>query len=375
MTTSSETSSTNRPLEVAFAVGGLGGNNCHGAGFLQAALDTGIKPQLISFTSGQVLWVSRYLAAMADSSPNSILRKQLAEDIEALESFHQPDFDLLFLGLFGKRGAIRPARHEVLLDVIKNMTRSFERMIENPRHIFFMKEFMSTLPARQIVMDFSDEFFQAMSDVFNGCSDIGLVFNSFDPSQGMEIVHLNDRAKEILEIKAGDKASDKAGDQSSYRTRTLYKDIKPQYVRDALWIYQYGFEDNSMLDGAFYRQIILSEVAPARTIFVARPINYKWLGSMPNCMVEVEDMKLEMAFNGSYQGERDKLMLINRLIADGILSGTKYHKIELQEIEPETQESFFDYIFENLDVFDRAREKAKSVFARHLAGKEKAPAA
>lgn len=367
MTTSSKASSVNRPLEVAFAVGGLGGNNCHGAGFLQAALDTGIKPQLISFTSGQVLWVSRYLAAMADSSPDSILRKQLAEDIEALESFHQPDFDLLFLGLFGKRGAIRPARHEVLLDLVKNMTRSFERMIEDPRHIFFTKEFMSTLPARQLVMDFSDEFFQAMSDAFNGCSDIGLVFNSFDPSQGMEIVHLNERAKAILGIEAGD--------QSSYRTRTLYKDIKPQYVRDALWIYQYGFEDNSMLDGAFYRQIILSEVAPARTIFVARPINYKWLGSMPNCMVEVEDMKLEIAFNGSYQGERDKLMLINRLIADGILAGTKYHEIDLHEIEPETQESFFDYIFEDTDVFDRSREKAKSVFTRHLAENEKATAA
>lgn len=366
MILASKAASTNAPLDVAFAVGGLGGNNCHGAGFLQAALDTGVKPRLISFTSGQVLWVFRYLAAMATVPSGDILRQRLAKDIEAIESFHQPDFDLLFLGLFGKRGAIRPARHEVLLDLIKNLTRSFERMVENPRQIFFTKEFMSTLPARQMVMDFPDEFFQTMSDAFNRCSDIGLAFNSFDPSQGMEIVHLNDRAKTILGIEAGDR--------SSYRTRTLYKDIKPQYVRDALWIYQYGFEDNSMLDGAFYRQIILSEVAPARTIFVARPINYKWLGSMPNCMVEVEDMKLEMSFNGSYQGERDKLMLVNKLIADGSLAGTKYHEIDLHEIEPDTQESFFDYIFEDIDVFDRAREKAKSAFKRHLAENEETPA-
>ncbi len=348
--TSAEKSSASTPIKVAFALGGLGGNNAHSAGFLQAALDTGIKPEMISFTSGQVLWVYRYLAALQASPQPDVLKAQLAEDIQELERFHQPDADLMTLGLFGKSGAIRPARHEAFFDVLKNMMGSFERMIENPHHIFFIKEFFSTFPARQMVMQFSDAFFQTMSDAFNACKDIGLTFNSFDPNEGMEIVHLNDRAKDLLGIQAGMR--------SSYRSRTLYKDITPNYVRNGLWIYQYGFEDNSMLDGAYYRQIILSELTPAEKIFVARPVNYKWLGKLPSSWAEVEDMKLEMSFNGCYQGERDKIELINKLAKDGIIKDPKYHQIELKEIEPETQESFFDYIFEDMDVFQRARKKA-----------------
>jgi hypothetical protein len=113
-----------------------------------------------------------------------------------------------------------------------------------------------------------------------------------------------------------------------------------------------------MLDGAYYRQVILSELAPAEKIIVARPVNYKWLGKLPTSWVEVEDMKLEISFNGCYQGERDKIMMINKLIKDGTIKDPKYHWIKLKEIEPETQESFFDYIFEDMDIFQRARKKA-----------------
>jgi hypothetical protein len=340
----------NTPIKVAFAVGGLGGNNAHGAGFLQAALDMNIKPEMISFTSGQVLWIYRYLAALHASPQPDALQAQLADDIEKLEPFHQPDIDVITLGLFGKSEAIRTARHEAFFDILKNMMGSFERMIESPQHVFFIKEFFSTFPARQMVMQFSDTFFQTMSDAFNACDDIGLAFNSFDPNEGMEIVHLNDRAKTLM--------NKKSGTRSSYRSRTLYKDITPNYVRNGLWIYQYGFEDNSMLDGAYYRQIILSELAPAEKIFVARPVNYKWLGKLPSSWAEVEDMKLEMSFNGSYQGERDKIELINNLIKDGTIKDPRYQLVKLKEIEPETQESFFDYIFEDMELFQRARKNA-----------------
>ncbi len=33
----------------------------------------------------------------------------------------------------------------------------------------------------------------------------------------------------------------------------------------------------------------------------------------------------------------------------------QYHYIQFKEIESETQENFFDYIFEDMDVFQRAR--------------------
>lgn len=343
-------------VDVAFALGGLGGNNAHGAGLLQAALDTDTHPQLLSFTSGQIYWVYNYLKALQAKQPDA-LRKQLEMDIAATQPFPQLDLDVMMLGMFGKGGAIRPARHEFLVDFIKNSMTVFEHVIEQPTRAFFIRELMSTLPARQMVMLFDDEFFHKINDAFNACSDIGLMFNSFDPREGIEIVHLNDCAKSILHLQAGQ--------QSSYRSRTLYKDIKHNYVRDGLWIYQYGFEDNNMLDGAFYRQIMLSELAPAKTIFVARPINYKWLGKMPASWMEVEDMKLEISFNGSYQGERDKVLLVNKLIHDGVITDPRYIKIDLCEIEIETQESFFDYIFEDMRVFDQARVNAAEVFRRH----------
>ena len=34
------------PNGIGFALGGLAGNNAHGAGFLQAALDTGVTPEI-----------------------------------------------------------------------------------------------------------------------------------------------------------------------------------------------------------------------------------------------------------------------------------------------------------------------------------------
>ena len=54
---------------IAFALGGLAGNNAHGAGFLQAAIDAEIEPGMISFSSGQILWVFRYLQEKKEKAP------------------------------------------------------------------------------------------------------------------------------------------------------------------------------------------------------------------------------------------------------------------------------------------------------------------
>ena len=125
-----------------------------------------------------------------------------------------------------------------------------------------------------------------------------------------------------------------------------------------------------MLDGAFYRQVMLSELTPCDVVFVARPINYKWLGKLPTAYVEMEDMKTEIGFNGAYQGERDKIELINKLIRKNNLvdpsNSAKFHLIKLEEIEIRTQESFFDYVFEDMRVFDRAREEANRKLRLHL---------
>lgn len=345
--------------KIGFALGGLAGNNAHGAGFLQAALDVAAQPDFITCTSGQILWVQRYLEACAGKQPaGDILRTKLQEDIDEIERFHQPDLDLFSLALWGKPGIFRAARYEYPLDFFKNTMSVMERVIKEWPNVFFLREWLDEWPARTMVPLFKDEFFEQISNSFNQCKDIGIAFNSYDPTQDIEYVHLSNKIQGDL--------NKKAGYIPTHRPRTVYKDIRPNYVKDALWIYQYGFENSNMLDGAFYRQIMLSELTLCNVIFVARPINSKWLGKLPSAYIEMEDMKTEVSFNGSYAGEKDKIELINKLIGNGVINNPQYHDIKIEEIDMQTQESFFDYVFEDMRVFDQARQDGYRKLQSHF---------
>jgi hypothetical protein len=48
---------------VAFALAGLGGFNAHGAGFLAAATDCSVIPQLVTATSRQIVILAKWLMA------------------------------------------------------------------------------------------------------------------------------------------------------------------------------------------------------------------------------------------------------------------------------------------------------------------------
>ncbi len=362
----SEAKSITEIPPVAFAVGGLGGNNAFGAGFLQSALDNDIKPAMITCTSGQIWWVSKYVQVAqreVSGPPRDCLRKELEKFVESTEPYHQRDLDMCYMGLHGKKGMMRTAFPEFILDTMKNTIGAFERILQQGPKVFLTRELMSEWPVRVLIPRFSDEFFANISDVFNDCN-IGIAFNSYDPNEGMEIVHLNPKAKELLDKKPGEK--------SAHRSRTLYKDIKPEYVRNGLWLFQYGFEECSIIDGCYFRGVMLSEAAVAENVFVARPINYKWIGKLPTNYIENEDLKTEVFFNGSYQGERDKIQLVNKLIEDGFIPKEgvttndgklkKYREVDLREIEMETQRGFFDYVFEDINVFDRARELSDAQF-------------
>lgn len=364
----SEAKSITEIPPVAFAVGGLGGNNAFGAGFLQAALDNDIEPAMITCTSGQIWWVSKYVQVAkreATVPPSDYLRKEMEKFIESTEPYHQRDLDMLYMNLHGKQGMMRTAFPEFILDTMKNTISAFERILQQGKKVFLTRELMSEWPVRVLIPQFPDKFFADISDVLNKC-DIGIAFNSYDPNEGMEIVHLNPKAKELLDKEPGEK--------SAHRSRTLYKDIKPEYVRNGLWLFQYGFEECSIIDGCYFRGVMLSEAAIAKNIFVARPINKKWIGKLPTNYIENEDLKTEVFFNGSYQGERDKIELINSLLPkeeakleEGVLK--KYHDVKLCEIEMETQRGFFDYLFEDIGVFDRARELADAQFNSFKRGK------
>ena len=115
------------------------------------------------------------------------------------------------------------------------------------------------------------------------------------------------------------------------------------------------------VDGAYFREIILNELTPVDRIYVARPINYKWLGPLPTNYADLEDFKTKLNFNGTYDGERHQIHLINKLFRDGALkraepdadtqipgdfsgrneAGTAgYHPIDLIEVEIEIQRGY-----------------------------------
>jgi hypothetical protein len=231
------------------------------------------------------------------------------------------------------------------------------------RDHFFARRLLEIWPCRLLVPDFPDTFFEQISQSFNREEKIGLVFNSYNPHDGCERVYLNQQARRLLRQKSGNPRQYKAGAISSYRKRTVYKVITPESVRDALWLYQYGFngESGDFLDGAYFRQIMLSELTHADTIYVARPLYYHWSGELPQNWPEMEDLKTKVSFNGCYAGEWHQIELVNKFLkADAFKkgAGTKYHHIHLEEIEMKRARGFFGYVFEDLAVFDDAYETA-----------------
>lgn len=349
--------------KIAFALGGLAGNNAHGAGFLEAALKKHVELTMISFTSGQILWVSHYLACRKAGTTG--LRALLAEDIEQIRAFHSADLDLAKLSLWGKPGVLRPAGAAYVADAWRNASVAMRHLLLEQRDQFVARRLLEVWPCRLLVPDFPDSFFADISKTFNDEKKIGLAFNSYNPHDGCERVYLNDQARRLLGQKASDPRQYKPGAPSSYRKRTIYEAITPEAVRDALWLYQYGFDGESgdFLDGAYFRQIMLSELTHADTIYVVRPLFYHWSGDLPQNWPEMEDLKTKVSFNGCYAGERHQIELVNKFLkADAFKHGaggkSKYHHIHLEEIEMKTARGFFGYVFEDLTVFDEAYETA-----------------
>jgi hypothetical protein len=354
----------NKPTnKIAFALGGLAGNNAHGAGFLEAALEKHVEPTMISFTSGQILWASRYLACRKAGTTG--LRALLSEDIEQIRAFHSTDLDLAKLSLFGKPGVFRPAGPAYVVDAWRNASLSLRHLLLDKGDQFVARRLLEVWPCRLLVPDFPDSFFEQISQSFNEEKKIGLVFNSYNPHDGCERVYLNEQARRLLGQKSSNPRQYKAGADSSYRKRTVYEAITPEAVSDALWLYQYGFDGESgdFLDGAYFRQIMLSELTHADTIYVVRPLFYHWSGDLPQNWPEMEDLKTKVSFNGCYAGERHQIELVNKFLkADAFKQGpsgkTKYHHIHLEEIEMKRPRGFFGYVFEDLAVFDDAYETA-----------------
>jgi hypothetical protein len=353
---------------IAFALGGLAGNNAFGAGFLEAARTQGINPSMISCTSGQIFWVYKYLQCRHEKVS---LREVLLEEIAKVATTGNINADMAAVALWGRPGVFRPAYLEYATDLLGNSLQAWQHIVASGGNTFLLQEALQTLPGRVLVPLFPKAFFAKISKAFN-TSKIGIAFNSYNPLDGCEYVHLNQAARDLLTEKSKRKNAYDKGQPSRHRERTTYDDITPETVRDGLWIYQYGFDQKHgcFLDGAYYRQIMLAELVYATDIFVVRPISYRWIGPLPTSQIAIEDLKTEVGFNGTYAGERHQIYLINSLVERGDLSPEKYHHIRLHEIEIAQQRGFMDYVFEDLEVFDEAYVASMAALKTYLAANE-----
>lgn len=342
---------------IAFALGGLAGANAHGMGFLHAARKLGIKPDIVSCTSGMIYWYWRWLAG-------DDLEQKLRDAIGAAEPFRNPALDWCYAMSQGLTGVFRPAQQEF-----------WQRLFSLPLPQSMNAVFDRLLPAQMWVPTRPKADFDAIARCFNARPE-PIFFNSYSPRHGVEHLHMNPPAlaryqdqQERRHKLRPHRHAETAQRLDKHLPKVAPAKIDADAVRDALWLTWYGFdgpngqlEADRRIDGAYARQFILSELTDADILFMARPQGFRYRGPLPGNYFDVQDLQTELWFNGSYTQQLARIDLVNRLINNGALSRDHYREIELVPVEIEVQRGYFAYFVESMDVFDRAVRESTRIF-------------
>ncbi len=338
--------------DVAFALAGLGGFNAHGAGFLAAASEHRVVPDLVTATSGQII-------VLADWLRKRDLKASLIDPERQSNPLAQLD-----TALFGYPGVFEPAYSQTI-------RRWWTPPSPTDSLVTVFADRM--LPAQQYVPARKDSFFEEVADTFNNHAQIdghpiGVLFNAYDLLTGKAVLYGNSQARHMLPKDSALTGARRSMDVH-YREGELESDVKPitpESIKAALWLSLYGFENlpRGELDGAYHRSCLVSELHEFNRIFVARPLANGWVGRRPGNWFEVQDWQCEMWFSVGYKAEVDAMNRINDLIDHGHLKDSKFRKVELIEIEPETPAGYFNYVIEHELVYDRAFAKADEIFKK-----------
>lgn len=334
--------------DVAFALAGLGGFNAHGAGFLAAATEAGVTPDIVTATSGQIFVLSEWIKG-----------RDMRAVVVAPEA-ERDRFAQARVALTGLRGVFAPAYAEAV-------GRWFRPPA--PHETEFETIFDRLLPAQQYVPTRPDAWFADVAATLQN-APFGVVFNAYDLARGKGVLYGNDRARAQLPEKSAIAAPSAVADLRSDKTaggETRLEEITPEAVKAALWLSLYGFDGlvNGQIDGAYHRSCIVSELRRSRFVFVARPLANGWIEhDPPRNWFDVQDWQCEMWFSASYKAEIQGMDRINRLIADGVLEpGKPFRHVEIVEIAPSTPAGYFNFFIERPEVFEAARTQAAARFA------------
>jgi len=333
---------------LAFALAGLGGFNAHGAGFLAAARDKNVVPDLITATSGQIAVLAAYLNGESDLKTHLVDPK--------IESNPFAQINIL---LFGYPDVFAPA-----------WTEAVKRLVQPP-WIGFDFDFYANrlLPAQVYKPTRSAQTIAALRDTFNKHT-IGVIFNSYDPVTGEGALYGNDAARALmnpkthLDVPPDQTSADMHFDKPAGEEKPILP-ITSEAIEAALWLTLYGFEGypKDGMDGAYHRSCILSELHGFDRVYVCRPLANGWCrNELPKSYFDVQDWNTEMWFSVGYKAESDAMKRINALVAKGKVSDPDYKYVDLVEVEPETPAGYFNFFVERDAVYERAYAKSCSIF-------------
>jgi hypothetical protein len=327
---------------IGFALGGLGGFNAHGVGFLQAARKAGVTPAIITCTSGMVAWAARWLAG-EDLEP--LIMTQVQQDTKFPPSLDW--LNALWILWFGDPGICRPALGEYFARWLTPISR---------REELFDQLLNRLLPAQMAVPVRTHETMEYFARSLNN-SSIPVAFNTLHPKSGRAYVHVNPAAQNFLEV-------EKLGEVGG---QDKYLPITTDAVGGALWLYFYGFEHPrkslnplGLVDGAYNRQFIISELHKCDRIYTVRPLNTRWLEHPPRNYLESQDFTNWMWINSAYTAETDGIESVNRFIGRGDLTGAQYHEVDLIEISVDHHYSLLQYLYEKREVYEQSFQNSMS---------------
>ncbi|MFW5641249.1 MAG: cyclic nucleotide-binding domain-containing protein [Roseicyclus sp.] len=312
-----------RDTLTVFALGGLGGGNAFGAGVLRALTDLDIYPDVITCTSGMVAWTALYLAGVD-------LKEELRRG-EAMQS------------LEGVPEMLKPAVMGAMLLKMNHKTIQ-ANMMNWMKPITSFNDFAdAAMPVRVLDPFLTPEQLEFYATAMRD-SEVGVIFNAYEPTSGTEILYANDAARARVPLE----------DMEGRRI----EEITPVGVEAALWLSHYGYTrpdgaPQMALDGAYRRQFILQEVMNATRLFVARPEHRKYLGRMPRNQLEQKVFETYMWFSAAYRSEIQMIRMANKWTREGRLTGRKV--TDIVEIENEIPMTFDSYFTETMESMERAR--------------------
>jgi hypothetical protein len=342
--------------KVGFALGGLGGFNAYGVGFLQAARQLKVRPDIITCTSGMIAWVAKWLDGkdLYGEDLEPLIMAQIQKDTR-----FPPSLDWLntlsVSAWFGSSGIFRPALLEYLARWLTPMT---------PREELAEQVLDRLFPAQVYVPLRGHEDLEHIAYVLNK-SLIPVAFNTIHPKSGRTYLHINQAAKEFLEVKL-EEIGEVGGPQK-------YTWITTETVGGALWVFFYGSENDmqhrlnplGLVDGAYNRQFIISELHKCDRIYAVRPLNTKWLDHPPLNYLDNEVFKDWMWINSAYATEIAGMETINNLIQRHHLTHPDYKMVELIEVQIPLHYGPFQQLHEQKGVYELAFNEAMSKLQEH----------